>query len=187
VVVGYYNGAEIGFLNDNKCPDGSEGAGPELGELARLLRGQPELEKVAKITERRYQITLEPKAAVPENRLWDIANQVIHRTGRVDIGVVRSSHSVDILAPRVTKEHVLDRMLQIVGKEKRILKIGDRGRWPGNDFSLLRQPHALSVDELSVDPDTCWNLASPGQRGVHATVEYCRSIRIAHKLATFVP
>jgi hypothetical protein len=59
-----------------------------------------------------------------------------------------------------------------------ILTIGDRGRWPGNDFELLREPFALSVDEISVDPDTCWNLALPGQRGLAVTIDYLAALDV---------
>jgi hypothetical protein len=60
--------------------------------------------------------------------------------------------------------------------EGEVLAVGDRGRWPGNDYALLREPFALSVDEISVDPSTCWNLGQPGQRGLQVTVEYLDSL-----------
>ena len=60
----------------------------------------------------------------------------------------------------------------------RILAIGDRGRWPGNDYDLLRSPFALSVDEVSVDPQTAWHLGPPGQRGVEVTVGYLRALQL---------
>ena len=37
VVVGYYNGAEIGMLGDDTCPDDSKVAGPELMDVAKRL------------------------------------------------------------------------------------------------------------------------------------------------------
>lgn len=179
VIIGYYNGAELGPLDDDTHPDGTEEPGPALADLATALRRHSELAEIAMQSDRQYQITLEPRRAVPENRLWDIANQVIQLRGHRDIEVVRSSHSIDILAPGVSKEHVLKRVAEMLdGKDAAgILKIGDRGRWPGNDFALLREPLSLSVDELSVDPATCWNLALRGQRGIEATLRYCRALR----------
>ena len=38
----------------------------------------------------------------------------------------------------------------------------------GNDFALLHGPYSLSVDEVSLEPSSCWNLAMPGSRGVQA-------------------
>ena len=96
---------------------------------------------------------------MPENRLWDLAHQVIRLEDRQDVVVTRSSHSIDILAPTVSKLNVLRRMREDIG-DTPILTIRDRGRWPGNDYELLREPFALSVDEISVDPQTCWNLTT---------------------------
>jgi hydroxymethylpyrimidine pyrophosphatase-like HAD family hydrolase len=180
VIVGYYNGGDLGALCDDRCPDGSAEPGKALAELAHALRRHSELAEIATQTDRLHQITLEPRRPVPENRLWDIANQIIQLRGHHDIEVVRSSHSIDILAPGVSKESVLTRVADRLGgaSQRQILKIGDRGRWPGNDFALLREPLSLSVDELSVDPATCWNLAPRGQRGVEATLQYCRALRV---------
>jgi hypothetical protein len=57
-----------------------------------------------------------------------------------------------------------------------ILCIGDRGRWPGNDYALLGSPFALSVDEVSPDPLSGWNLAAPGRRGVTAALDYLEGL-----------
>jgi len=179
VIVGYYNGADVAALDDEERPDGTRAAGEMLAPLAEALRSQPELVEIAKQSDRRHQITLEPRRAVPENRLWDIANQVVQLHDATGVCVVRSSHSIDILAPGVSKRHVLTRVADLCrsgSDEVRILKIGDRGRWPGNDFVLLREPYSLSVDEVSVDPASCWNLAPRGQRGVQATLAYCGAL-----------
>lgn len=179
ILIGYYNGAEISELDDDGAPDGRNTVCDALAPLAAALRAQLELAEAAEQTDRPFQITLEARRAVPENRLWDLAHQVIldidHRGARV----TRSSHSIDIVAAGVSKINVLERLRGSVGGAP-LLTIGDRGRWPGNDYELLREPHALSVDEISVDPTTCWNLAPPGQRGVAATLGYLRALR-AHQ------
>jgi hypothetical protein len=113
---------------------------------------------------------------MPESRLWDLARQIIMMTGTADVTVTRSSHSVDIVAAGVSKLNVLIHVRDLAGSSP-LLAIGDRGRWPGNDYELLHGPHALGVDEISVDPATCWNLAQPGQRGPAATFEYLSSLR----------
>jgi hypothetical protein len=134
------------------------------------------LAEAAEQTERRYQITLRAKRKMPENRLWDLAHQVILMTGHSGATITRSSHSIDIVAPGVSKLNVLKRLREKTGTAP-LLTIGDRGRWPGNDYELLREPYSLSVDEISVDPDTCWNLAQRGQRGVAGTLDYLRGLR----------
>lgn len=178
VLVGYYNGAEIAPLGDDGAPDSRDVPCGNLGAIAAALRAQPELAQAAKQTDRPYQITLEATRVLPESRLWDLAHQVILVAGATDIFVTRSSHSIDIVTSGVSKLNVVARMREEVGKTA-VLAIGDRGRWPGNDHELLREPFSLGVDEISVDPTTCWNLAWPGQRGPAATLDYIRSLEWA--------
>lgn len=174
-LIGYYNGAETARLDNDGAPDGRDVPIERLGELALALRAQPELARAAKQTDRPYQITLEAARVLPESRLWDLAHQVILIAGLTDVCVTRSSHSIDIVAAGVSKLNVVARMRELVGTAP-LLTIGDRGRWPGNDYELLREPYSLGVDEISVDPATCWNLAHPGQRGPAATLDYLRSL-----------
>jgi fructoselysine-6-P-deglycase FrlB-like protein len=177
VLVGYYNGAEIALLSEDGAPDGREETCAELAPLAAALRAQPELVGVSRQTDRPYQITLEATRALPEGRLWDLAQQVILLAGATHVCVTRSSHSIDILASSVSKLNVILKLQKIVG-ESPLLTIGDRGRWPGNDYQLLRGPWSLGVDEISVDPNTCWNLAKSGQRGPAATLEYLHALDV---------
>lgn len=176
VLIGYYNGAEVAPLDNDHAPDAASPPCPALVTLSASLRAQPELARCAEQTDRAFQITLETRRPLPENRLWDLAQQVIVSSGTEGVRVTRSSHSVDILAPGISKRSVLDRLVQVYGPAA-YLCIGDRGRWPGNDYDLLCEPHALSVDETSPDPNSCWNLAEPGQRGVAATLNYLRRLR----------
>ena len=177
VLVGYYNGAEIAALDRDNCPDGRDGCAEILHVLAEKLAADPELRVAAKQTNRQLQITLEPECALPEGRLWDLAQQVLLRGSFPGVNVTRSSHSVDILAPGVSKLAVLERLRERLGNDATILAIGDRGKWPGNDYTLLATPFALSVDETSVDLDSGWNLGAPGQRGIAVTREYLTSLK----------
>lgn len=183
ILIGYYNGAEISPLADNSCPDGREGTCEELAPLAKALREQPELAASVEQTDRQFQITLQAKWAMPENRLWDLAHEVMLMTNSRTIRTTRSSHSVDIVAGHVSKTKVTDTLRN--RGQTCILTIGDRGRWPGNDYELLREKLALSVDEVSVDPSTCWNLAPIGQRGPSATLTYLRCLRSDGNYARF--
>jgi len=58
----------------------------------------------------------------------------------------------------------------------RVIRIGDRGMWPGNDFDLLSDRLGLSVDEVSRDPDHCWNLSPAGVLGPQATLHYLKRL-----------
>jgi hydroxymethylpyrimidine pyrophosphatase-like HAD family hydrolase len=180
VVVGYYNGAMIGSLADDAQPDGTDEVCPELKNLADALAESRELAGSARQTNRRYQITLEPIRFMAENRLWDIAHQVVLQVGCTDAIITRSSHSIDIVASGVSKKNVV-RHVQDQVRDRDILTIGDRGKWPGNDYALLSSPMGLSVDEVSVDPSNCWNLAEPGQRGIAVTRMYLGALDSAEK------
>ncbi len=177
ILIGYYNGAEIAPLSDATVPDGSAACCSELSGLANALQRHPELATFTEQTNRQFQITLQCKADMGEGRLWDIAHQVILATGSSGVKVTRSSHSVDIVAASVSKLNVIGRLKKELGPSS-FLTIGDRGRWPGNDYELLHGEDTLSVDETSVDPASCWNLADAGQRGVQATLEYIRLLEV---------
>lgn len=175
VLIGYYNGAELGLLSDDTVPDSTGAVCEELSAVAGALRSQTELADIANQTDRRYQITLEARRPTTEGRLWDLAQQTLLLTGQRHLTITRSSHSVDVVAPNVSKLNVLLR-LQADHPGTNWLAIGDRGRWPGNDYELLKTPYALSVDELSVDSETCWSLAPRGQRGAEVTLIYLRAL-----------
>ena len=177
VLVGYYNGAEIASLDDEGAPDGSRSVCDVLQPLADTLRCQPAISNCVRQEERPFQITLEATRTMSGKRLWDLAHEAILTTGAHDVTVMSSSHSVDIVAPGVSKLNVVQRLRETVGDEP-ILAIGDRGRWPGNDHALLSQPFALGVDEINVDPATCWHLGKPGQRGPTVTLEYLSALEV---------
>ena len=175
MLVGYYNGAEVASLDDDGAPDGSSDPCAVLQPLTEALRRQPELSECARQEDRPFQITLEAVGVMPEDRLWDLVRNVVVLTGIDGVSVTCSCHSVDIVAPGVSKLNTVRRLRQVVG-DVPILAIGDSGRWPGNDHELLREPFALGVDAISVDPATCWHLGEPGQRGPAVTLDYLSAL-----------
>ena len=177
VLIGYYNGAEIAALGEDNAPDGKEEPCEGLAALALALRDQPELASAAIQSDRKYQITLEARQGLSESRLWDLAHEVLLTQGMRKVIVTRSSHSIDIVPDHVSKANVLAAIRSRID-DGAVLAMGDRGRWPGNDYALLREPFALSVDEISVDPSTCWNLGQPGQRGLQVTLEYLDALEL---------
>ena len=176
VFIGYYNGAEVASLCDNGAPDGVNQQCDRLAPMARALRAQPEITEIAKQTDRRFQITLEAKHAVLLNQLWHLTNETLLLSGFSDVALTQSCHSVDILAPGVSKVNILTRLHEHIG-DKEVLRIGDQGRWPGNDFELLKDRFALSVDQTNIDPKTCWNLGPRGQRGKVVTLSYLAALK----------
>ena len=79
---------------------------------------------------------------------------------------------MDVLAGGVSKRSLMHEIRRSLREDCKVLSIGDKGQWPGNDFELLDTPYSLSVDEVSADPESCWNLAPPGHRGVQALLDY---------------
>ena len=61
------------------------------------------------------------------------------------------------------------------------LCIGDKGIWPGNDFELLSTTYSLSVNEVSIMPESCWNIAKVGSKNIKATLEYLNNLEIVDK------
>ena len=184
VTIGYYNGAEIGSLSDDSVPAAADTVSPALQEIVVALSAQKELAASSTRTDRKFQLTLEAKSFAQTDRLWHLAREVVQSVTNNSVKLTRSSHSIDIIPAQVSKTSVIN----IITKEipnSTILAIGDKGRWPGNDFELLSGPFSLSVDECNVDPLTCWNLGSAGQRGVSITLEYLEALICACGRAHF--
>jgi hypothetical protein len=182
-IVGYYNGGDIGELKDDSRPDGSTTVDPALEGVANILKVDPFLVETSSLTFRKPQITIEPKNPERANVVWQYLQDILYRLNIPGILALRSSHSMDIVAPLVNKQKVVDHVRERIDTGQAILCIGDRGKWPGNDFSLLSNPYSLSVDEVSPDPKHCWNLAPPGIRGLAATLHYfSKLVPYAHGL-----
>lgn len=93
--------------------------------------------------------------------------------------IVESSHSVDILGASASKLRVVDSVIQHTRTKDpaRVLRIGDQGAWRGNDYELLASGLSLSVDRVSGDLSTCWNISSPNRRLELAATQYLRALK----------
>ena len=180
VLVGYYNGAEIGLLTDDACPEQTNNTCAELLPVTAALELDATLKRFAKHEVRRWQLTIDLKPGISGDEVWNLVQQIVATVAVPGVTVLRSSHSIDVLAPQVNKRSVVRRLEHMLHSSRGgdVLCIGDRGRWPGNDFTLLKEPYSLSVDEVSGDMETCWNLAPAGQRGVQATTFYLGMLKL---------
>jgi hypothetical protein len=181
VTVGYYNGAQRAPLADEESPV----RGTPTGDLDRLMlriEASPALKSLGKWEPRGTQITLTPRSGLSCEVVWERVIDAVGPFIRSGITAVRSGHTIDLLAPGVSKRLAV---ADLPGGDATCLAIGDSGRWPGNDFELLQLPHSLSCLEASLDPATCWNLAPPGVRGIQATLYYLKAIRRRGKTASF--
>lgn len=186
VHVGYYNGSDIGSLDDDACPNRNLVMDPKLQSLALLLKRHTFLKEIADVECRPKQISLVPSGSLSINELRNIVWALVAKSELLGVQVLESSHSVDVLAPGVSKTNLVKAVYaQAIreGSSPKTLCIGDKGKWPGNDFALLGSPYSLSVDTVSEDPNTCWNVAPSGHRGVQATLDYLNMIKIERRLA----
>lgn len=170
VKVGYYNGSDIAGLDELDRPDRDGAVAAPLDAISRELSGSPTITAGATLTVRPRQLTVE----VAEPTLRPLVWATVAAAAKQHAGVlaVSSSHSFDVLAPGVTKLAVVDHIRKVAPTDGNVLCVGDRGDWPGNDFELMGQPHSLSADEPSFQPNSGWNLAPPGMRWSQATHYY---------------
>jgi hydroxymethylpyrimidine pyrophosphatase-like HAD family hydrolase len=189
IVIGYYNGADLGFLHDNHLPLINESPNEVLQAIMDELKKQGVAEKV-QCKMRPHQLTIE---SISSSDWEDVKESVYHHTMRVPLTgfmVLESSRSVDIICrPNVSKLNIIGYCQEILKKRKlpyNCLCIGDKGKWPGNDFELLSSEFSLSVDEVSSDPHTCWNLSPLGIRNTASCLFYLRNLKIASKGMKYV-
>jgi len=183
ILIGYYNCSDIGTLDDKDKPDTTSKMDSTLELFLKYLRNVNLLEEGTSITERPKQITIESKniSTVDLIRILQVMNK-----GKLNsMQVVESTHSIDILAPGVSKLNLLNIIEQKIVEDNNnvnVLAIGDKGNWPGNDFALLSTPYSLSVGDVSNDPTTCWNLVPLGHNGEQAVIDYLQMIEVDHKV-----
>ncbi|MEZ6131212.1 MAG: HAD hydrolase family protein [Planctomycetaceae bacterium] len=178
IVVGYYNGGDVGRLNNDASPDGTHRVLQPLQDIWAAIESNSRLAEIAKSEGRPNQITVTAKADYDSAECWQLVLQLGAVVSPGKLKVVRSSHSFDLLPANVSKVKVVEHLSDLDGE---VLAVGDMGRWPGNDFELLAHPYSLSVDEVSPDPDSCWNLSRPGVRGRQATIELVSRITVNTK------
>jgi hypothetical protein len=185
VHIGYYNGTDIGSLGDDTLPKKDGPTSEVLRRAQSLLTGDVWLTASAQVTARPQQITVEPRSAMRADAL---AAHVMARLAPLEgegIRVVVSSHSLDVLGVGSGKRSLVSWLRTRIGEDREVLCIGDRGAWPGNDYSLLAEAMSLSVDEVSSLSDACWNLAPRGISGPDATLLYLRALKARGGVGTF--
>lgn len=188
VLIGYYSGSDVGSLGNSHHPDKQRPAHPALSRLVRLLEGHPGLTGLVQFDCRPEQVGICLLDAGGRGKVAAIVQDVLARVGEAGVRCLESSHSLDLLAPGVTKRSLVlacGEAAGMLGRPKAALCIGDRGRWPGNDFDLLTGHYSLSVDTVSPDPQSCWNLAASGHRGVQATLEYLTRLTVEAGVAHY--
>jgi hydroxymethylpyrimidine pyrophosphatase-like HAD family hydrolase len=172
IIVGYYNGSVVTTLADDNDPLVNE-TGP--ASLLEALGRHPHLGDV-EVKANAVQVTLRPKSFRPLREVIDAVQDIVKQSG-MDICIAASSHSIDLIFGGGNKESVVRKICDAGVLSENCLRIGDRGRMPGNDALLLDHPLGLSVDQISASKHHCWNLAPAGIAGVDATEFYLRCLK----------
>lgn len=181
VLIGYYNGSVLRELADTDPLHSSQEPSSQLATIYEAIRQQG---GGLKFTLRPSQLTVEGAGVLSEERLWERVRAAVDELDLPFLRVLRSSHSIDVLDGNTSKLNVVEGLAPRA-KGSSILRIGDRGRWPGNDYELLASCLGLSVDQISPDLERCWNISPEGIRGSRATLYYLRSVTVRNELGRF--
>jgi len=170
ILVGYHNGAQVSLLDHPVEGLDDSPTDPIFKRVCEVLERDLQATGLATLRIRAKQLTLTPTLGLSLDDTCRAARESLSRQGLDQIGIWLSSHSVDVVATGCSKLRVVDQIAALAGcNASQVLRIGDRGAWPGNDWELLSGPLSLSVDECSSDLESCWNLVPPELRGPKAT------------------
>lgn len=176
VIIGYYNGSQLSTLDEDSMPV-KFNTSNLLFNIEKALLNEPTLSEFIDVEVRLGQITVLVKDKKQSKALKAILSDFLINKFKFEIQILESSHSIDIISLDTTKNSIFEFCRNQFGQEYNYLCIGDRGKYPGNDYQLLSNEFSLSVDEVSSDPKSCWNLASTGIKCVEATLEYFDAIQ----------
>ena len=176
IKVGYYNGACLLVLGEEdklkvwrEQPFDSELKALEEELKLRLPKGCVDY----KFAERSLQLSIEGEMTQTESQLvYETCREIIWDKQMKDIRVWCSSHSMDIVVyHEVSKQRVIE-------APEHTLCIGDYGTVEGNDYEMLTSKYSLSVDRVSKNAESCWNIAPSGMKGLDATLYYLSRLTV---------
>ena len=120
-----------------------------------------------------FQVSVRFREGLATDNMWFVVADALRQAGLDLSSMVKSKHSVDILAKGITKSRLIAHIIQSFKIDPyQILTLGDQGAWPGNDAALLEHKFSLSVDVPSRRMDRGWKLAPSHRRDVDATLWY---------------
>lgn len=165
VLMGYYNGAHLLPLSirvEDRPPPTDE----DIADLANWMSG---LELAAGYRSKAgpAQFAIDCGAADASHLAAELARHPAVAGGRLKL--VRSQHSVDIVATETSKLRVVAALSEMADPAAPdVLAIGDSGSPLGNDHELLSGPTSVSVNQVCGDAEGCWTLFGNGITGPDA-------------------
>ena len=176
IKVGYYNGACLLTLGDEKKLEAflDNSFDAELKELENELMRRISKDCINyEFSERRQQLSIEGEMTAEESQIiYDICREIIWDKQLTGIRVWRSSHSMDIVVFHEVSK------LNVIENPDTTLCIGDYGSVEGNDYEMLTSKYSLSVDKVSKNTESCWNIAPSGVYGLDATLYYLSRLTV---------
>jgi fructoselysine-6-P-deglycase FrlB-like protein len=128
-----------------------------------------------------HQVSVRFRPGIEAQGMWFVIADALRQAGVDFSNVVRSRHSVDILAPGISKSKLITHLIQSHKLDPyQVLTMGDQGAWPGNDSSLMDHKFSLSVATPSRKLDRGWKLAPAHKRDVDATIWYLEAIILSN-------
>lgn len=171
--LGLYNGGWIGTATTPLAlPPGTVEFLSHVTRIAQKLKslGVP-IERIK--STHPYQVGIRFRDGLPTDRMWFVVADALRQAGLTTSTMFTSKHSVDVLAPGISKSGLIAHIIQTDKIDPhQVLTMGDQGAWPGNDVSLLEHRFSLSVDLPSRRLDRGWKLAPGHKRDVDATLWY---------------
>lgn len=182
IKVGYYNGACLLALGEEDKlkawrtqPYDSELNALEEELKLRLPKGCVDY----KFERRSLQLSIEGEMAQMESQLvYETCCEIIWDKQMKGIRVWRSSHSMDIVVYREVSK------LRVIEDPEHTLCFGDYGAAEGNDYEMLTSKYSLSVDRVSKNAESCWNIAPSGMKGLDATLYYISRMKANEGIIT---
>lgn len=185
VTMGCYSGSFIFNLADqNAVPPAID---PRLEELAQWLLNARALLTSGEPSADAGQLSIRGASGAEKIRLIAAISEWLAQRGHKGWRVFSSGHSVDVVTEKAGKllvVHEVCRRLELAPLTE-VLRVGDAGDFGGNDYELLSEGLALSVDAVSPGIGQCWNLLPRMLSGVRGTEYYLKNLEAASGEAWF--
>jgi fructoselysine-6-P-deglycase FrlB-like protein len=185
VMVGCYSGSFIFSLADSHAV--APPADPRLSDLAQWLLNTRALSMQVDPCADVGQLSLRGVYGSDKVRLIAAINEWVVQHGHEGWRAFSSGHSVDVVTEKAGKLLVVQQECLRLGLDPlmQVLRLGDGGDFGGNDYELLSQGLALSVDAVPPDIEKCWNLLPRMLGGVRGTDYYLQNLEAADGEAWF--
>lgn len=179
VMMGCYSGSFIFSLADTHAA--APPADPRLTELAQWLLNTRALSTQVDPCADAGQLSLRGISGSDKVRLVAAINEWVAQHSYEGWRAFSSGHSVDVVTEKAGKLLVVQDACHRLGLDPltQVLRVGDGGDFGGNDYELLSEGLALSVDAVPPGVEQCWNLLPRMLSGVRGTEYYLQNLEAA--------